>query len=260
MYTGSMGQGGGYSWGGGTGYMNALNDNVTAGGNAALAAQTRQYEAQLRQQTEMAQLAAAMQRSQPPPANPFAGLGGVTVSGMNGAAALAGGAAAGMRIPFQPSFQNYVSNVPAPPTPSGPGPMIDTSPIWNQQQIQQQVNAGIGANDATTASRQRNVQESTAGRGFGSSSPLAYALTGQLDAARLATNADIRRTIPWEAAKANRDMLLRSQSANANVYGQRQGEQIQRDSIAAQNARQAQQLNLQYNQLYNQLAAANWAA
>jgi hypothetical protein len=57
------------------------------------------------------------------------------------------------------------------------GPAIDASPIWGEQQIQGRVNQMRGTNDAATAGRQRQMQQQVAGRGFGSQSPLAQALT-----------------------------------------------------------------------------------
>ena len=104
----------------------------------------------------------------------------------------------------------------------GQGPRINAGPVWNPQQIQQQVNQAQGQNNATAASQNREVAERTAAHGFGSRSPLLMALQGANNNAALAENTRVGAQIPWTAAQGNASQMLNSQTAAANQYNQQQ--------------------------------------
>lgn len=112
--------------------------------------------------------------------------------------------------------------------PVGQAPRIDAGPIWNQQQVQQQVNSAHATNDQTTAGNIRDQQASAVGRGFGMGSPLLQELGAQQQAANLAANSDAERNIRWNAAQGNAAQTLKGQTAKEGQYASRQSEDIQR--------------------------------
>jgi len=115
--------------------------------------------------------------------------------------------------------------------PGGPLPTISAGPIWNQEMVQQQVNASRANTDAATASRGREAAQSLSGRGFGSNSPLLAALQGSFGRQGMAQNAESERNIRFGAAEGNAAQLLKSQTARSDQeLGSRK---IQADQISA---------------------------
>lgn len=94
---------------------------------------------------------------------------------------------------------------------TAPQPDFNPSPIYTDQQMQQQVNAARSQNDARTATQQRLLTDSTAARGFGGQSPAVMALSRQLGMQNMAANATAAREIPFQAAQANADSMFRGQ-------------------------------------------------
>ena len=94
-------------------------------------------------------------------------------------------------------------------------PQVNSGPIWNQQQIQQQVNAQRGQNDQGAATQIANMQGQVAGRGFGTGSPLAQALGSMFQMGNMGQNADTERQIRWDTAQGNAQHIQRGQIANA---------------------------------------------
>lgn len=111
---------------------------------------------------------------------------------------------------------------------SGAGPQISAAPIWNGNQIQQQVNSARATNDQTMATRTRASQASLAGRGFGANSPLAQAMAAQFGMQNLVQNQNADRDIRWNAAQGNSEQVLKGQQAQEQQYSNRQGEDIER--------------------------------
>jgi hypothetical protein len=111
----------------------------------------------------------------------------------------------------------------------GQQPRIDARPVYSQGQIQQQVNARTAANDAGTASRVQQMQNSMAGRGFGSNSPLAMALQGNMMNANVAANLANERETRLGSAQANTDAVFRGQQAQEQQFASRQREDIERN-------------------------------
>lgn len=99
-----------------------------------------------------------------------------------------------------------------------PAPAIDANPIWNPQQVNQQVNATKAGNAASAATQQQQAARKTAGQGFGSRSPLLAALNSGIDQSRMAADADADREIRWGAAEGNAGHVLKAQTANADVW------------------------------------------
>lgn len=111
---------------------------------------------------------------------------------------------------------------------SGKSPEITVGGVLNPQQIQQQVNAMRAGNDQTGASQMAQQGRDTAGRGFGSRSPLLAALRGQTQANTLAENVGGEREIRLGAAQQNAGHLLGTQQAREGQFASRQREDIER--------------------------------
>lgn len=114
--------------------------------------------------------------------------------------------------------------------PVGHQPTITPGAVWTPEQVQGQVNAARSGIDASTATQQRQAAQSTAGRGFGGSSPLLQALQSQIAGRGMASSADAERGIRWDAATGNAKHLLASQQAAEQQYANRQKEAIDRGS------------------------------
>ncbi len=97
-------------------------------------------------------------------------------------------------------------------------PEISVGPVWNPQQIQQQVNAGRAKNDQGTAAQGMATEEALAGKGYGANSPLLVALQGQQRMSNLGQNADLERQTRMGAQQANVDQILKSQQARATEF------------------------------------------
>lgn len=123
---------------------------------------------------------------------------------------------------------------------------INTNPIWNQQQIQQQVNAAAAQNAGRTATNIRGMQGAMAGRGMGSNSPLSQALAAQYQGQGLAASSDAARNIRWNAAQGNAEHVLKAQNAMAQQYSDLRNAQasLQSSAMSAAAARQGSQNQL----------------
>lgn len=122
--------------------------------------------------------------------------------------------------------------------PVGTQPTISAGPVWNPQQVQQQVNASHASTDAETATHQNEAAASAGARGFSSQSPLVAALQGQMASAGMGQKADAERGIRWDAAAGNAKQTLTGQQAREGQYASRQSEDIERRKpyFAMQNA------------------------
>jgi hypothetical protein len=109
-----------------------------------------------------------------------------------------------------------------------PAPNISTSGVYNPQQIQQQVNTQKAANDQSTATQQRSMQQGLAGRGYGANSPLSQALGAGLQNQNLATNTGNETQTRLGAQQANVQQSFAGQQAQQQQYAQNQQLQIQR--------------------------------
>ncbi len=103
-----------------------------------------------------------------------------------------------------------------------PGQMA-VAPVISQPMVQQQVNSARAHNDATAAGQIRRTNQQVAGQGYGSRSPLAMALQGQVQSANAATNADTARQTRLDAATLNASDSQARQIAQmqqqASMYG-----------------------------------------
>lgn len=106
--------------------------------------------------------------------------------------------------------------------PIGGQPRVDVGPIWNDQQIQQQVNAGRAQTDAATEARTREMQQSLGGRGFGANSPLAAALGTQYQNAGLSANTANERETRWNAAQGNAGHIFKTQMGREQAQIERE--------------------------------------
>lgn len=111
---------------------------------------------------------------------------------------------------------------------SGPSPEISVGGILSPSQISQQINAMRAGNDQAGASQMARQGSETAGRGFGSNSPLLAALRGQTAANTLSENVGGEREIRLSAAQQNAQHLLGTQQAREGQFAARQREDIER--------------------------------
>lgn len=110
----------------------------------------------------------------------------------------------------------------------GTQPAINAGPIWNDAQVQQQVNNQRAVIDATTAGNIQNMQASVAGRGFGGNSPLAQALAANYQGQGLGAAANAEQQTRWNAAQGNAQQVLQGQQAQESQFANRQQEDIAR--------------------------------
>jgi hypothetical protein len=110
----------------------------------------------------------------------------------------------------------------------GTPPPISAGPVWDPQQIQQNVNASRATTDASTQAQMRQASQSAAGRGMGANGPLVQALQGQLQNQNLATNVGNEQSTRWNAALGNAGQLLKGQQAQEGQFAARQQEDIER--------------------------------
>lgn len=111
---------------------------------------------------------------------------------------------------------------------SGTGPSISAAPIYNNQQIEQGVNALRGKADAETETRVRGMEASAGGRGFGSNSPMLQAMRNSAFNANTATKVDAERNFRQQAASDNASQILKGQTAQEQQFASRQREDIER--------------------------------
>lgn len=116
----------------------------------------------------------------------------------------------------------------------GTAPQISAAPVWNNQQIQAQVNNQQGRNDVQTASAKRQIAGKLGGQGYGANSPLQQALGSMQDMQNLTANQDAATNIRWGAAQGNAQQLLAGQQAQEQQFAQRQQEDIERRKNASQ--------------------------
>lgn len=128
----------------------------------------------------------------------------------------------------QQTLGNFQSGFMQPGGQSGSGPHINAGPIWNQGQIQQQVNQTRAFNDQATNNRIRQMQQQMAGRGMGATSPLSRLLGANMQAQNIGQNAQAGTDIRWNAAQGNATQVLNAQKAQENQYASRMGEDIER--------------------------------
>lgn len=121
---------------------------------------------------------------------------------------------------------------------NGTPPPISTGPVLNSQQIQQQVNQSHAANDQSTQSQTQATNNSLAGRGFGSNSPLSQALGQAAQGQNMATNTANETNTRLNAAQQNAGHLLNTQQALSNQWATGNQLDIQRRApvFAQQNA------------------------
>ena len=91
--------------------------------------------------------------------------------------------------------------------------MIDASPVFTPELLQSQINSMSARNQQAGATQQRMMQDKMAAAGFGSSSPLAYALTARIGNSTRAANTEMETNQRLGAAQANADHVLRAQMA-----------------------------------------------
>src|SRR5262245_22635087 len=99
----------------------------------------------------------------------------------------------------------------------GNQPEISAAPVYNQQQIQQQVNAQKAATDLQTAGQIRRMQEQQAGR-MGAQGPLAQALAAMYQGQGLAASTAAERETRMNAAQMNAAQVLRGQTAQEQQF------------------------------------------
>lgn len=103
--------------------------------------------------------------------------------------------------------------------------------IWNQGQIDQQVNAAKAGDAQQAATASNAAARNTAGKGFGSSSPLLAALQGQIQTGRMATDAESERGIRLNSAQANAQNRLQTGSLAEQQWLDAQDQNLRRQQL-----------------------------
>ena len=124
------------------------------------------------------------------------------------------------------------SNMPGPAA-GGVQPRIGGGPLWTQQQINQNINANRAQTDQSVATQNRAMQNQVASRGFGTSSPLAQALSNQMQLGGMAQKADYGRQFQQQARQDNLRYALDVGRAQENQFASRQKEANDRRQIQA---------------------------
>jgi hypothetical protein len=116
---------------------------------------------------------------------------------------------------------------------SAAAPSIARGPVWTEQQINEQVNAGQGANQAAADTQNRSAATRLAGQGFGTRSPLLAALQGATGMQTAAANADLARDTRWDAAQGNADQVFRGDQLATQQWNQAEQQDIARRQMMA---------------------------
>lgn len=111
---------------------------------------------------------------------------------------------------------------------SGQGPTINAGPIYNPQQVQQQVNNARAFADQGAATQQRMAQRGLASRGFSTASPMMTALNNQIGNNALSQKVQAGYQIPMQAAGDNAKYQLEAQQAREQQFANRMDEDIRR--------------------------------
>lgn len=115
----------------------------------------------------------------------------------------------------------------------GQAPQISAAPIWSQEQIQQQINGQTAQNDAKTGGQIRDINQSAAGRGFGSNGPLSQALGVMAQGQNTATNTQNAQQTQWNAAQGNAQQVLAGQQAQEGQFSDINNQDIERHKVVA---------------------------
>ena len=116
---------------------------------------------------------------------------------------------------------------------SGAAPAVARGPIWTDQMIGEQINAGRGANLAAADTQNRAAATKMAGQGFGTRSPLLAALQGATNMQAAAANSDLARETRWDAAQGNADQTYRTDQLAVQAWNQAEQQDIQRRNQVA---------------------------
>lgn len=111
---------------------------------------------------------------------------------------------------------------------SADAPSITRGPVWTDQMIQEQVNSGQAANQASADTQNRGTEARLAGQGFGTRSPLLAALQGATNMQTAAANADLARDTRWDAAQGNADQTYRTDQLATQQWQLAQDQDIAR--------------------------------
>lgn len=138
---------------------------------------------------------------------------------------------------------------------STPRPEITVRPIYDEAQVQSQVNAMRARNDVSLASRMNEAQQRAAGSGYGANSPILEATRARLQAANTAANTQGELDMRTQLAGANAAQILRGQTARSDQANQQAQEAYQYAALNADLASRQRQLEMQFqNTLLSALA------
>jgi hypothetical protein len=119
---------------------------------------------------------------------------------------------------------------------STPEPSITRGPLYNQNQIQQQVNTQQAGADARYQTLMRQMAGSAAGRGFGMASPAIQSQMTQLGIANIGENQRIARELPMQYVQANADQTYRTDTLAQQQWQQAQDIDVRRRQTQLQGA------------------------
>lgn len=117
---------------------------------------------------------------------------------------------------------------------TSPFPDVTVGGVWSPQQVDERVNTMRAQGDLGLAGEQRRLRERTAGRGFGSNSPLAQEMAQNMAAQNYAANVQGENDLRFNAADVNAKHLLETQKAAIDRSRQMNAADIARMGLASQ--------------------------
>ncbi len=113
---------------------------------------------------------------------------------------------------------------------TGPGPGINADNVLSEGQIQGQVNQMRAGNDAKAAAQTYGAQQSAAGRGLSSRSPLLSELGAAFQGQAMAASTQGEQQTRYDAAQGNAKQRLAAQTAQEQQFASRRQEEIGRQA------------------------------
>lgn len=139
--------------------------------------------------------------------------------------------AASRRGPNLPSFGNFMSRVGGQ---ARLGPQASTGPIWNEDQIQQRVNAARALTDAQRDTTINKTKQSLGQKGYATAnSPLLMQLGEQQRGMAMMANAANENNLRWQSALGNAEYMQKGQIANQQAWANYMNDDRERRRIAS---------------------------
>jgi hypothetical protein len=116
--------------------------------------------------------------------------------------------------------------------PVGQPTPISSAPVYDENTINQRVNAMRASTDASVAAQNQKVANQMAARGFGTKSPLAMALQRGAFLGGLQGNTAAEENLRWAAAQGNAEHVLNAQKLMEQQRANLNQEDIERGKVS----------------------------